>query len=90
MATTSYGTSSDLSDRASNLGDAATRQMDRAYDSAELAARRAAEQGRQMLSSVERTVREQPMLALAAVGALGLVIGALWKMEGGRRSSRWY
>jgi ElaB/YqjD/DUF883 family membrane-anchored ribosome-binding protein len=33
------------------------------------------------MSSVDRTVREQPMLSLAAVAAAGLIIGALWKMD---------
>ncbi len=82
MATTTYGGSaSDLSGRAAGLSDAATRQMDRTLDSAEQMARTAAEQGRQVMSSVDRTVREQPMLSLAAVAAAGLIIGALWKMD---------
>lgn len=43
------------------------------------------------MTAVDRTVREQPLAALAAVGVLGIVIGALWKMDSGRRtSSRWY
>jgi ElaB/YqjD/DUF883 family membrane-anchored ribosome-binding protein len=90
MSTTTYGGSSDLSERASNLSDAASRQMDRAYDSAGEVARTASEQGRHMMAVLDRTVREQPLMALAAAGALGLVIGALWKMDGGRASSRWY
>jgi ElaB/YqjD/DUF883 family membrane-anchored ribosome-binding protein len=82
MATTTYGGSaSDLSERAAGLSDAASRQMDRTLDSAEHMARNAAEQGRQVMSSVDRTVREQPMLSLAAVAAAGLIIGALWKMD---------
>lgn len=91
MATTSYGGSNDMSERAANLSDAAGRQFDRAVDGAEHAARSAAEQGRQVMTAVDRTVREQPLAALAAVGVLGIVIGALWKMDSGRRtSSRWY
>ncbi len=90
MATTTYG-SSNLSERTAGLSDAAGHQLDRALDSAEQVARSAAEQGRQVMTAVDRTVREQPLLALAAIGVLGIVIGALWKMDGGRRvSSRWY
>lgn len=91
MATTSYGGANDMSERATHLSDAAGRQFDRAVDGAEHAARSAAEQGRQVMTAVDRTVREQPLAALAAVGVLGIVIGALWKMDSGRRtSSRWY
>jgi hypothetical protein len=43
------------------------------------------------MSAIDRTVRQQPLASLAAVGVLGIVIGALWKMDSGRRSSsRWY
>lgn len=91
MSTTSYGGSNDISERASDLANAASRQFDRALDGAEHAARSAADQGRQVISAVDRTVRDQPLAALAAVGVLGIVIGALWKMDSGRRSSnRWY
>ena len=82
MATGNYGsTSSDMSERASQFGDAAGRQMDQAIDSAETLARNAAVRGRQALTAVDRTMRDQPMLTLAAVAAAGLVIGALWKMD---------
>jgi ElaB/YqjD/DUF883 family membrane-anchored ribosome-binding protein len=86
MATTTYGgAASDLSERAAGLSDAASRQYDRTLDAAESMARSASVQGRQMMTAVDRTVREQPMLALAAVAAAGIVIGALWKMDGRRR-----
>ncbi len=91
MATTSFGTTGDMSERAANLSDAAGRQFDRALDGAEHAARSAAEQGRHVMSAVDRTVRDQPLASLAAVGVLGIVIGALWKMDSSRRSTnRWY
>ena len=91
MSTSSYGRSNDMSERAADLAGAASRQFDRALDGAEQAARSAADQGRQVMTAVDRTVREQPLAALAAVGVLGIVIGALWKMDSSRRaSSRWY
>ncbi len=82
MGTGKYGSSSgDMSERAAQFGDAAGRQMDQAYDSAETFARNAAEQGQRAMSAVDRTMRDQPMLTLAAVAAASLVIGALWKMD---------
>ena len=82
MAMGNYGSSSsDMSERASQFGDAAGRQMDQAFDSAETFARNAAQQGRHAMSAVDRTMRDQPMLTLAAVAAASLVIGALWKMD---------
>jgi ElaB/YqjD/DUF883 family membrane-anchored ribosome-binding protein len=91
MSNPSYGGSTDMSERAAGLTDAASRQFDRALDGAEHAARSAAEQGRQAMSAIDQTVRQQPLASLAAVGVLGIVIGALWKMDSGRRSSsRWY
>ena len=89
MASTTYGDTPHLSERKTVLSEGASRQMDRALDTVESAAARAGEQGMQMLTAVDRTVREQPLLALAAVAAVGIVIGALWKMESSRRN-RWY
>ena len=84
------GTQAELADRASELGHAAGRQFDRALDNAETVARSAADHGRQALDSVGRTVRDQPVLALAVVAAAGIAIGALWKMESGSRRRSWY
>lgn len=82
MATSTYGsTASDLSERASGFGDAASRQYDRTLDAAESMARNAGEQGRQMMSAMDKTVRDQPMLAMAAVAVAGIIIGAIWKMD---------
>lgn len=78
MATT-YG--SELSERATGLSEAASRQIDKTFDSAETIARSAAEQGRQVATNVDRMVREQPLMTLAVVAAAGLVVGALWKMD---------
>jgi ElaB/YqjD/DUF883 family membrane-anchored ribosome-binding protein len=88
MASTTFG-ETNLSERKTALSENASRQMDRAIDTVEQAAVRVGEQGKQMMTSVDRTVREQPLLALAAVAAVGIVIGALWKMESSRRN-RWY
>lgn len=69
------------SQTASGLAKAAGHKMDRALDSAETMARSAADQGRELASNIDRTVREQPLVVLAVVAALGLVVGALWKAD---------
>jgi ElaB/YqjD/DUF883 family membrane-anchored ribosome-binding protein len=91
MSASRYGSTSDLSHETARMSESAGRKMDRALDSAEQAVARAGEQGKQMITSINRTVREQPLLALAAVAAVGVVIGALWKLESStRRRPAWY
>lgn len=81
MGTNTAGVTGDLSERVTDLRDAASRQLDGALGSAEDAVSGAAEKGRDLLQLLDRTVREQPLLTLAAVAAVALAVGALWKMD---------
>jgi ElaB/YqjD/DUF883 family membrane-anchored ribosome-binding protein len=77
-------------DRFREMADTATDQLkgaaDRAQELAGDVSRQAREYGekaqdavRQVKPFVEKSLREQPMMTLAAVAAIGFVLGALWK-----------
>jgi len=77
-------------DKAAEYAGKAGEQIDRALENAEATVRSAAEQGREagervqevtgnFKSAVDKSVKDQPMATLALVGALGFVLGALWK-----------
>jgi ElaB/YqjD/DUF883 family membrane-anchored ribosome-binding protein len=77
-------------ERLRDLADTATDQLkgaaDRAQELAGDVSRQAREYGekaqdaaRQVKPFVEKSLREQPMTTLAAVAAIGFVLGALWK-----------
>lgn len=82
----------DLGSKMGDLKDAAMDQIDKASaQAARIAegvtdqAREAGEKVREVASTVDTTVRkslrDQPMTTLAAVAALGFVVGALWKSK---------
>jgi len=79
-----------VADKAAEYAGKAGQQFDRAVESAEGAMRSVADQGREagervqevagnFKSAVDKSVKDQPMATLAVVGALGFVLGALWK-----------
>ena len=90
FADTSRGVVHNVAEKAADLADKAGYQVDKALDSAEIAARTVAQQGREagqrvsevaenLKSAVDKSVNDQPMATLAIAAALGFVIGALWK-----------
>ena len=79
-----------VADKASEYAGKAGQQFDRAMEGAEGAMRSVADQGREagervqevagnFKSAVDKSVKDQPMATLAVVGAIGFVLGALWK-----------
>jgi ElaB/YqjD/DUF883 family membrane-anchored ribosome-binding protein len=77
-------------DKASEYATKAGEKLDQAYETADATVRSVAEQGREagervqevagnMKSAVDKSIKDQPMATLAVVGALGFVLGALWK-----------
>jgi len=81
---------SQVADKASEYASKAGEKLDQAYESADATVRSVAEQGREagervhevagnMKSAVDKSIKDQPMATLAVVGALGFVLGALWK-----------
>ena len=88
------GTASDVADqvadKAAEYAGKAGEQLERAYETADATVRSVADSGRQagervqevagnFRSAVDKSVKDQPMATLAMVGALGFVLGALWK-----------
>jgi len=75
----------DLKDAVSDQIDKASAQAGRIADGVTDQAREAGEKVREVASTADTTVRklltDQPMAALAAVAALGFVLGALWKSK---------
>ncbi len=79
-----------VADKAAEYAGKAGEQFDRAVESAEGTIRSVAGTGREagervqevagnFKSAVDKSVKDQPMATLAVVGALGFVLGALWK-----------
>lgn len=77
-------------DKAADVAMAASQKFDQALDVAETAARKVADQGRELGSrvtevgtnvrgAVDKSLAEQPMTTLAIAAAAGFVLGALWK-----------
>lgn len=81
---------SQVADKAGEYASKAGEQIEHAMGSADAMARAAAEQGREagervqevagnLKSAVDKSIKDQPMATLAVIGALGFVLGALWK-----------
>jgi ElaB/YqjD/DUF883 family membrane-anchored ribosome-binding protein len=79
-----------VADKAAEYAGKAGEKIEHAIDGADAIVRSAAEQGREagervqevagnMKAAVNKSVKDQPMATLALVGALGFVLGALWK-----------
>ncbi len=79
-----------VADKAAEYAGKAGEQFDRAIEGADATIRSVADQGREagervqevagnFKSAVNKSVKDQPMATLAVVGALGFVLGALWK-----------
>lgn len=79
-----------VADKASQYASMAGEKLEGAYESADATVRSVAEHGREagervqevagnMKSAVDKSIKDQPMATLAVVGALGFVLGALWK-----------
>jgi ElaB/YqjD/DUF883 family membrane-anchored ribosome-binding protein len=77
-------------DRLGNMADAATDKMKDVADSAQEMAGKVADQAmeysgkvqdaaKQVRPFMEKSMKEQPMATLAAIAAVGFVLGALWK-----------
>lgn len=78
------------SEEETSLKEKAKDQYGKVADKVEDVATRAAEHGREageqvqkvagnVKGAVEKSVREQPMITLAMAGAIGFLLGALWK-----------
>ena len=79
-----------VADKASEYATKAGDKLEQAYESADTTVRSVAEQGREagervqevagnVKTAVDKSLKDQPMATLAVVGALGFVLGALWK-----------
>jgi ElaB/YqjD/DUF883 family membrane-anchored ribosome-binding protein len=79
-----------VADKAAEYAGKAGEQIERAVEGADATIRSVAEHGREagervqevagnFKSAVNKSVKDQPMATLAVVGALGFVLGALWK-----------
>ena len=79
-----------VTDKATEYATMAGEKIESAMGSADAMVRSAADQGREagervqevagnFKSAVDKSVKDQPMATLAVVGALGFVLGALWK-----------
>lgn len=79
-----------VADKAAEYASKAGEQIDHVVQSADATVRSVAGQGREagervqevagnMKSAIDKSVKDQPMATLAVVGALGFVLGALWK-----------
>ena len=88
MAQSQYGGRSDLSDKASDLKDQATDQIKKVANRVEglagdavdnLRDTGAGEVAGNIRGAVDKSVKDQPMATLAMAGAVGFVLGALWK-----------
>jgi ElaB/YqjD/DUF883 family membrane-anchored ribosome-binding protein len=84
--TTSEGAEEHLRDMADATGERMRETADSAQeiagniaDQARHHAERAQEAAKRFRPFVEKSLREQPMTTLAVAGAIGLVLGALWK-----------
>jgi len=77
-------------DKAAEYAGKASDQFERVVEGADATLRSVADQGREagervqqvagnFKSAVDKSVKDQPMATLAVVGALGFVLGALWK-----------
>ncbi len=82
--------SSDVKDEDKGLVDKASDTVRSAADQATQLAERAMEQGREVTAMAQKapgamreafdtSLKQQPMATLAIVGALGFLLGALWK-----------
>ena len=91
MASSTYRSNTDqMSDTASDFASKASKQIDKAVESAESTVRSLAAQGNEatervqevagnIKGAIDKSVKEQPMATLMMVGAVGFVLGALWK-----------
>jgi ElaB/YqjD/DUF883 family membrane-anchored ribosome-binding protein len=79
-----------VADKAAEYAGKAGEQIERAMESADATIRSAADHGREagervqevagnLKTAVNKSVKDQPMATLAVAGALGFVLGALWK-----------
>ncbi len=79
-----------VADKASEYASKAGEKLEEAYETADATVRSVAEHGREagervqevagnMKTAVDKSIKDQPMATLAVVGALGFVLGALWK-----------
>lgn len=79
-----------VADKAAEYAGKAGEQFDRAVEGADATIRSVAEHGREagervqqvagnFKTAIDKSVKDQPMATLAVVGALGFVLGALWK-----------
>lgn len=89
-ASSASGVAEQVADKAAEYAGKAGEQFDRAVEGADATIRSVADQGREagervqevagnLRSAVDKSVKDQPMATLAVVGALGFVLGALWK-----------
>lgn len=85
-----YGSAGGSSGRAGSMAGRATETVDHAINTAEQAVRRVTEQAEEateqmqavagnMRSAIDKSLRDQPMTTLVLAGAVGFVLGALWK-----------
>jgi ElaB/YqjD/DUF883 family membrane-anchored ribosome-binding protein len=88
MAQSQYSGRSDLSDKASELKDQATGQIQKVAEQVEGLASDAVDKLRDtgagevagnLKGAVDKSVKDQPMATLALAAAVGFVLGAIWK-----------
>ncbi len=81
---------SQVADKAAEYASKASQQVESALEGADATVRSVASQGREagervqevagnLKGAIDKSVKDQPMATLAIVGALGFVLGAIWK-----------
>jgi ElaB/YqjD/DUF883 family membrane-anchored ribosome-binding protein len=79
-----------MADKAAEYATKAGQKVEQAFEGADATVRSVAEQGREagervqevagnLKGAIDKSVKDQPMATLAVAGAIGFVLGALWK-----------
>lgn len=79
-----------VADKAAEYANKAGQKVEQAFEGADATMRSVADQGRQagervqevagnLKGALDKSVKEQPMATLVLAGALGFVLGAIWK-----------
>jgi ElaB/YqjD/DUF883 family membrane-anchored ribosome-binding protein len=69
----------EFADKAADLAEQAGEQIERFTQQGRQATEQVQKVGENLMTAVDKSVKEQPLTTLAVAAGLGFVIGALWK-----------